>query len=164
MTLGSLFIDQLVVGEKKSPRRITPIPVPKPGSDPLDWAVRLVPVLEQIASQLSDSDADLNTRTLTLETGLSDVRVAKIYASKPLDRSTLSTHILVYSESGNTTVTLPPAEKTTGKVLLFKKMSAGNSVIIKPSSGKVEGAASLTLTTQYMSRTLICDGADWWIV
>jgi hypothetical protein len=147
--------------------RLSPVPIPTlmPKQAVNDWAEKLVPVLEKVSQQSRDSDGDLNHRVETLERGVSDVRVQRIFVSQEIPRSTFSTHYLVFTDKATVNVTLPPFEAVPGKTFLLKKMSAANSLVIKVGSGLVEGAASLTLTVQYESRTLISDGVQgWWIV
>ena len=73
--------------------------------------------------------------------------------------------VLADATSAQVTVTIPDATTVRGKWISVKKVdSSGNNVVISPTVGNVDGAATATITTQYTSRTMISDGSNWWII
>ena len=68
--------------------------------------------------------------------------------------------------SGNMTVTLPEASDSTRRCYCFKKTVAANDLIINPwaASEAIDGLLSKTLSSQYDSVTIYCDGSKWHII
>ena len=72
--------------------------------------------------------------------------------------------ILATSSSGNVTITLYAASGNSGNIVQVKKLVAANSVIIDGNSSEtIDGATTQTITAQYTSLSLICDGSNWHI-
>lgn len=73
--------------------------------------------------------------------------------------------VLADASGGAFTVTLPRAEDGT-KRLTIKRTSGGvNAVTIAPQgSDTIEGAASVSLATQWASRTLQSNDSDTWVI
>jgi hypothetical protein len=72
--------------------------------------------------------------------------------------------ILTTSSGGNVTITLYAASGNAGKVVHVKKLVAANSVIIDGNSSEtIDGATTQTITAQYTSLSLVCDGSNWHI-
>lgn len=68
---------------------------------------------------------------------------------------------------GDIAVTLPAVASSTDRVYNIKKVGAthdDDEVVITPSDGTIDGAATYTLNYQYESVTLVCDGSNWHIV
>lgn len=74
--------------------------------------------------------------------------------------------ILCDATSGNVTGTLPTAVGISGRIYNFKKIdSSGNSCILATTSSQtIDGSTTNTITTQYNSRTLVSDGANWSLI
>lgn len=69
--------------------------------------------------------------------------------------------------SGSFTITLPsPSISGNGAEIVVKKTSTGASTVtISASAGRIDGATTQTLTTQYSSYTFVSDGStNWWII
>lgn len=67
--------------------------------------------------------------------------------------------------SAGFTMTLPTPVGRTGRVFTVKKKdSSGNAVTIATAAGTIDGSSTVALSTQYQSRTVRSDGANWWIV
>ena len=72
--------------------------------------------------------------------------------------------ILTTSSGGNVTITLYAASGNSGRVLHVKKLVAANSVIIDGNSSEtIDGDTTVTITAQYTSLSLVCDGSNWHI-
>ncbi|NBS91713.1 hypothetical protein EBS67_17250, partial [bacterium] len=78
-----------------------------------------------------------------------------------------ATHYVI-AAGGTTsyTVTLPTAVGITGRMYQIKKTSASSYTVTvaTTSSQTIDGSASLVVTTQYQSYTLISDGSNWLIL
>ena len=74
--------------------------------------------------------------------------------------------ILVDASGGSVTITLHAAATARKKAYYIKKMdSSANSVVIDGNAAEtIDGAATKSTTTQYVSFTLIPDGTNWIIV
>lgn len=74
--------------------------------------------------------------------------------------------INVDDTSGDVTITLPePESKYEGLRFDIKKIkNSGNNVIIEVdgTGNTIDESASLSITTQYTSYTIICDGSEYW--
>ena len=72
--------------------------------------------------------------------------------------------VLANAVDGAFAITLPPAKK--GFRVNVKKIDASaNAVTVAGISGAtIDGGASLSITTQWYSYTLISDGSNWYII
>lgn len=61
------------------------------------------------------------------------------------------------------TITLPKASTHTGRVVHIKRINAGANNLTVDGDGAetIDGAASITLTAQWESRSLLSDGSNW---
>lgn len=75
-------------------------------------------------------------------------------------------YVLADASGTALTVTLPPAIDSTDRYIFVKKIDASaNTVIIDGNaSEQIDGASSITLTAQYSGRSLVCDGANWFLI
>lgn len=72
---------------------------------------------------------------------------------------------LADATAGNITVSLPDANLVSGAVYTFKKTDAsGNYVRFQSSSSNIDGASTLSTTTQYEAYTVLSDGTSWQII
>jgi len=69
--------------------------------------------------------------------------------------------LLVNTAGGDVAIDLQ--ESANAKIIVKKTSADGNDVIIS-GLGTIDGAASVTLDTQYQSLTFISDGTNWYIV
>jgi len=74
--------------------------------------------------------------------------------------------ILWDATAGAKTVNLPAAASNTNVKIDVKKLdSSGNAITIDGNASEtIDGATTITLTTQYESVTLFCDGFNWHII
>jgi len=72
--------------------------------------------------------------------------------------------ILSDATSGNITITLPAASTCAGRIYIVKKIDAsGNSVTIDGDSAEtIDGAATVSTTTQWVSFQIQSNGANWY--
>jgi len=63
------------------------------------------------------------------------------------------------------TVTLPAASGNAGLQYNIKKLgNTANVIVDGDGSETIDGGTTATLTVQYESITIVCDGSNWWIV
>jgi hypothetical protein len=68
--------------------------------------------------------------------------------------------VLATAGGGGFTVTLPAS--TISSQIVVKKVDGGaGTITITPTSGTIDGSASATITTRYVSLTLVADGTNW---
>ena len=72
--------------------------------------------------------------------------------------------ILCNSSDGNVTVNLPNATQSKGKKYYFIKTNSGHSVTISGNGYNINGSATTTVGNHYGSKTIISDGAQWYII
>lgn len=74
--------------------------------------------------------------------------------------------IIVDATTGIITITLPTAADNVGRILNIKKIDAtGNNVVVDGNTTElIDGGSTATITTQYQSITVHCDGSQWWIL
>ena len=74
-------------------------------------------------------------------------------------------HVIECAPSGAMTVTLPAASVMRNKRIVIKRTNnTTHTVTIQSSSGNIDGAASVTLTTAHQSREVFSDGTNWWLL
>jgi hypothetical protein len=72
--------------------------------------------------------------------------------------------ILCNSSDGNVVVNLPPATESKGKKYYFIKTTSGHSVTISGNGYNINGGSTTTIGNHYGSKTIISDGAQWYII
>ena len=71
--------------------------------------------------------------------------------------------VLVDASGGAVTVTLP-SPKANAIINVKKIDSSSNVITIDGNGANIDGQASIQITTQYESYTLVSDGSNWWII
>lgn len=71
--------------------------------------------------------------------------------------------VLVDASGGAITITLP-APQANSIVNVKKVDSSANTVTIDGGGANIDGQSSISISAQYESYTLICDGTNWWII
>lgn len=86
-------------------------------------------------------------------------------ASSPV---TVATNVYLYranTTSGSITFNLPAAASSTGVQLVFKKISAANSLIIDGNGSEtIDGALTKTLSANLASTMIYCNGTSWDVI
>lgn len=84
-------------------------------------------------------------------------------STKTANYSLVSTDSIILV-NGAYTMTLPSAATAgSGTQYTIKRIGTGTTTI-NSSSGTIDGSASVQLTTQYSSVTVVSDGTSWWII
>ena len=104
------------------------------------------------------------TKTLSVGGGM-NLKIATKSADYTVDSGAIADHsLIVDTTAGNVTITLPGSPMT-GKIVVIKTKVAGNSLIISPNGGTIDGSGSdFTLTVIGSMKTLQFDGTAWWII
>ena len=69
------------------------------------------------------------------------------------------------ASGGGFTRTLPPAANNSGRMFIFKKVNAANTIVIDGNGAEtIDGLSSIDLTEQYEVLRLISNGTGWDIV
>lgn len=94
---------------------------------------------------------------LTNLTGWQTVTVTAAYAAQ------LSDSVILIN--GDVTVTLPTAAKGQGKRITCKAINAGGGTrTVSGNGSNIDGAATWTTTTQYVSQDFVSNGTQWFTV
>lgn len=64
--------------------------------------------------------------------------------------------------NGTFTVNLPE-NAASGSVIAVKNVGAGTITVSRSGADTIDGATSMSLTTQYEAYNYVSDGADWWV-
>ncbi len=72
--------------------------------------------------------------------------------------------IICNTSEGNVTVNLPNATESKGKKYYFIKTATAHVVTISGGSYNINGASATAINTLYGSKTIISDGAQWYII
>jgi hypothetical protein len=117
-------------------------------------------VLDAIGNATFAGDVDVTGGYITRSTA------TKTNADSPYTVVGADYALFCDATSGSITINLPAASSSTGRTLVVKKTDGSvNSVIIDGSGAEtIDGAATATITTQYESITIVCDGTEWWII
>lgn len=115
-----------------------------------DWPRLVAQSINSARGRLADLEAPFSSRTVTTSDTLT-----------PADFL-----ILADATAGALTVTLPVAANSRGALIVTKKTDAsGNAVTVAgDGSETIDGAANVSLASQYDAVTVACDGSGWWIV
>ena len=74
-------------------------------------------------------------------------------------------HVILVAPSGTCTITLPAANQMSEKRILVKRSNnTTHAITIQASSGTIDGAASVTLTTAWQRREFLSDGTNYFEV
>lgn len=72
-------------------------------------------------------------------------------------------HVILVTPTGIFTVTLPSAQAMKNKRVVVKRANnTTHTITIQSSSGNIDGAASVTLTSAYQRREFFSDGSNFW--
>jgi hypothetical protein len=85
---------------------------------------------------------------------------SKVTAQSSTYSATAGDIVLATAGAGGFTVTLPAS--TANRQVTVKKVDNGaGTITIATTSGNIDGAATATITTQYVSFTMVADGTNW---
>lgn len=94
-----------------------------------------------------------------------DGRLFNIRTLTATGASAVNELFVVVKPSGAMTLTIPPALDMLGKLLIVKRgNNTTHTVTVQSSSGTIDGAASVTLTTAWQRRMLMSDGTEYFEV
>jgi hypothetical protein len=76
----------------------------------------------------------------------------------------VNSSIVMMTGTATYVLTLPATASLTGRVIRFKKTGASGVVTITPTTGTIDGAASLAVTAQWRAVELYCDGTNFFMI
>ena len=103
----------------------------------------------------------LSTNGLNLDTGFKPPLVTFTGTSY---NATADNYTIVHSSTASGTVNLPAAADNTDLFLIVVNGGSGDTVIDANSTETISGSETVTLSTQYDTYLIQCDGSNWWIV
>ena len=139
------------------------------GSDALNWSG--VTILSSSNLDFQNTSTAINLANPTnaqdaatknyVDTGFQPLStVSTISSNTTLD----NTHRVVLA-SGNTTLTLPAASSNANRIYYIKKTDATNTITIDGNASEtIDGSLTKTLSIQYESVTIVCNGSNWYII
>ena len=87
------------------------------------------------------------------------VSVSAAYSAGPSDL------VIYVVPAGTFTVTLPSARDMRGKMIYVKRANnTTHTITVQSTSGNIDDAASVTLTTAHQAREFFSDGAEWHLI
>jgi hypothetical protein len=106
----------------------------------------------------------LTTPTLTTPT-IDGQKVAITTKSADYTATATDYVLLVDATSAAVTITLPAVATSAGLVYVIKKIDAANNVVIDGNAAEtIDGAATVTLSAQWQSKMIACDGTAWFVI
>lgn len=122
--------------------------------------------LKQIEKSISDIEFALTVAGVALGTATQALRINSRAVTTSTSATTDDYLILANATSASITVTLPVAADSDGTVIVVKKTDSSSNTVVVDGNGSetIDGATTQTLTSQYDSISVACDGAVWWIV
>lgn len=109
-----------------------------------------------------DGNGDLVVN-LSRQVGL--VNTGGVVKTASFTADTSKSLYLCNAASGAITATLPAAATSAGLTLRFKKTDNVNNVVLDGNASEtIDGATTKTLSTQYQSCTIYCDGSNWHVL
>lgn len=122
----------------------------------------------------ANAEVGINTQspnaTLHVEGSISAKVVSTAVAYDMTSGTNADVHTVLCTNTGgggDIAITLPAVAGVAGRVYHIKKVGAthvDDEVVITPTDGTIDGAATYTLNYQYESVTLVCNGSNWFIV
>lgn len=85
------------------------------------------------------------------------------YTSQAGDYNVLTTDYMIDC-TASLTVTLPDATAIVGQTYVIKNSGSGTITIATTSAQTIDGSASATISVQYVSITVVSDGANWKVI
>lgn len=84
-----------------------------------------------------------------------------VVVTKTANYTIVGEDVLVIASGAGTTITLPSAATSRGRTLRVKRNDATNSVTVNTAAGLIDGASTVTLSTNKETLSVISDGTGW---
>lgn len=124
--------------------------------------------LQELKEDSTDVDYEAGETALSLVGDIASDAVRHVSANYTIGTvNGAMVTILGDATGAGITITLPPADKAYGQVVNVKKIDASvNKVAIDGNGAETidNSGTAIDITTQYQSRTVISDGAEWWVI
>ena len=130
-------------------KRVTPQPI-LPAKVDAGWHAGLLRLLREYADSINQA---------------ADLRLWEFVSTAAAYTSGTNDHVIIVKPTGTFTVTIPAASVMRNKRIVVKRgNNTTHTITIQSSSGNIDDAASITLTTAHQAREFLSDGAAWWTV
>jgi hypothetical protein len=130
-------------------KRVTPQPIlPREAGE--NWNSALLRLLQEYSDAINQA-ADHRLSEF--------VHITTTYTAGQND------HVILCSPSGTFTLTIPAASVMRNKRVVVKRANnTTHTITVQSTSGTIDEAASVTLTTAFQSREFFSDGAEWHLI
>lgn len=93
------------------------------------------------------------------------VGVQSISTSQTLALTYTHNAFIVDTSAGSVTLTLPPAAASLGVVFDVKKVASSHTITLDANGSElIDGATTLSWSTNHQSYRLVSDGTQWWVI
>lgn len=113
---------------------------------------------------LIGTTTDNNTDKLQVNGSISATGMKQNYVTKTGAYTASDADYVIDCTSGTFTVTLPASSGRTGRILIIKNSGAGTITVDGNASETIDGAATYSLSVQYATVQIMCDGTNWKII
>lgn len=124
-------------------------------------------LLEMTQGGATFSTTPTALKTFVNASGNRILAVRVVTAAGAITVTTADSVVVVNKTIGAASAVALPATPTTGLVFTVKdgKGDAGaNNITISPAAGTIDGAATLVIATNYLSKTLVYNGTQWNVI
>ena len=130
-------------------KRVTPQPIlPREMGD--NWRLEVLRLLREYSDAINQA---------------ADHRLSEFVAITTTYTAGENDHVILCAPSAPFTLTIPAASVMRNKRVVVKRTNNTTHVVtIQSTSGNIDDAASVTLTTAYQPREFFSDGADWHLI
>ena len=130
-------------------KRVTPQPI-LPRDMGENWRLEVLRLLREYSDAINQA---------------ADHRLSEFVSITGAYTSGENDHVILVAPSGTCTITIQAASVMRNKRIVVKRTNNTTHVVtIQSTSGNIDDAASVTLTTAYQPRELFSDGADWHLI
>jgi hypothetical protein len=130
-------------------KRVTPQPIlPREAGE--NWTNALLRLLREYSDAINQA---------------ADHRLSEFVAITGTYTAGENDHVILCSPSGAFTLTLPAASVMRNKRIVVKRANnTTHTITVQSTSGTIDEAASVTLTTAFQAREFFSDGAEWHLI
>ena len=130
-------------------KRVTPQPI-LPRDMGENWRLEVLRLLREYSDAINQA---------------ADHRLSEFVSITGAYTSGENDHVILCAPSAPFILTIPAASVMRNKRVVVKRTNNTTHVVtIQSTSGNIDDAASVTLTTAYQPRELFSDGADWHLI
>ena len=113
---------------------------------------------------LVNTTTDNGTDRLQVNGSIQGTGFDQAYTARTTAYTATDTDYLIDCTSGTFTVTLPAASGRTGRILIIKNSGTGTITVDGNASETIDGATTYSLSAQWATVQIMCDGTNWKII